>query len=136
MTRVMASMAWHVLEKSEFTCQELQLECLDETYAATRYISTSTSALTTTSQFALCRFRSFHHPDLPSLSAVMATSTPLDPFLRGSTSKKTRALLRVIILFTIAAAAVSARLFSVIRTYKDHHQLLQNTNPQIQDSRV
>lgn len=66
----------------------------------------------------------------------MATATPLDPFLRGSTSKKTRTLLRVIILFTIAAAAVSARLFSVIRTYKDHHQLLQDTNHQIQDSRV
>ncbi|EXJ74152.1 dolichyl-diphosphooligosaccharide-protein glycosyltransferase [Cladophialophora psammophila CBS 110553] len=45
----------------------------------------------------------------------MATSTPLDPFLRGSTSKNTRGLLRVIILLTIAAAAVSARLFSVIR---------------------
>jgi len=45
----------------------------------------------------------------------MAISTPLDPFLSGETSKKTRTLLRVIILFTIAAAAVSARLFSVIR---------------------
>ncbi|KAJ9500523.1 oligosaccharyl transferase stt3 subunit [Exophiala xenobiotica] len=45
----------------------------------------------------------------------MAVSTPLDPFLRGSTSKKTRGLLRIIILCTIAAAAVSARLFSVIR---------------------
>ncbi|KIX01576.1 uncharacterized protein Z518_09302 [Rhinocladiella mackenziei CBS 650.93] len=45
----------------------------------------------------------------------MAASTPLDPFLRGSTSKNTRGLLRIIILCTIAAAAVSARLFSVIR---------------------
>lgn len=45
----------------------------------------------------------------------MAASTPLDPFLRGSTSKNTRGLLRVTILLTIAAAAVSARLFSVIR---------------------
>ncbi|KAL2444697.1 Dolichyl-diphosphooligosaccharide-protein glycosyltransferase subunit stt3 [Exophiala dermatitidis] len=45
----------------------------------------------------------------------MAASTPLDPFLRGSTSKSTRGLLRIIILCTIAAAAVSARLFSVIR---------------------
>ncbi|KAG9784187.1 STT3 subunit of Oligosaccharyl transferase, partial [Aureobasidium melanogenum] len=44
----------------------------------------------------------------------MAASTPLDPFLRGSTSKSTRGLLRIIILCTIAAAAVSARLFSVI----------------------
>jgi len=45
----------------------------------------------------------------------MAVSTPLDPFLRGNTSKNTRGLLRIIILCTIAAAAVSARLFSVIR---------------------
>ncbi|KAK5084309.1 oligosaccharyl transferase stt3 subunit [Lithohypha guttulata] len=35
--------------------------------------------------------------------------------MEGSTSKSTRGLLRVIILCTIAAAAVSARLFSVIR---------------------
>ncbi|KAL6244487.1 oligosaccharyl transferase stt3 subunit [Rhinocladiella similis] len=45
----------------------------------------------------------------------MAVSTPLDPFLRGSTSKNTRGLLRIIILLTIAGAAVAARLFSVIR---------------------
>ncbi len=49
--------------------------------------------------------------------AIMAVSTPLDPFLRGNTSKNTRGLLRIIILCTIAAAAVSARLFSVIRTH-------------------
>lgn len=49
--------------------------------------------------------------------AVEATSTPLDPFLRGSTSQNTRGLLRIIILCTIAAAAVSARLFSVIRMF-------------------
>ncbi|KAK5071108.1 oligosaccharyl transferase stt3 subunit [Lithohypha guttulata] len=35
--------------------------------------------------------------------------------MEGSTSKSTRGLLRIIILCTIAAAAVSARLFSVIR---------------------
>ncbi|KIV85886.1 hypothetical protein PV11_01538 [Exophiala sideris] len=45
----------------------------------------------------------------------MAVSSPLDPLLRGSTSKNTRGLLRIIILVTIAAAAVAARLFSVIR---------------------
>ncbi|KIW48404.1 uncharacterized protein PV06_00992 [Exophiala oligosperma] len=45
----------------------------------------------------------------------MAVSTALDPFLRGSMSKNTRGLLRIIILLTIAGAAVSARLFSVIR---------------------
>ena len=74
--------------------------------------------------------RHFHSSKLPTavfpllqhlvssfLPAIMATSTPIDPLLRGSTSKNTRGLLRVIILLTIAAAAVSARLFSVIRAY-------------------
>jgi hypothetical protein len=46
----------------------------------------------------------------------MATTTAVDPLFRGTTSKNTRGLLRIIILCTIAAAAVSARLFSVIRT--------------------
>jgi dolichyl-diphosphooligosaccharide---protein glycosyltransferase len=49
--------------------------------------------------------------------AIMAASAPLDPLLRGKTSKNTRGLLRVTILLTIAAAAVSARLFSVIRMF-------------------
>lgn len=40
-----------------------------------------------------------------------------DHFLQGSSSKSTRGLLRIIILLTIAAAAVSARLFSVIREH-------------------
>ncbi len=47
----------------------------------------------------------------------MAVSTALDPFLRGRTSENTRGLLRIIILCTIAAAAVAARLFSVIRMH-------------------
>ena len=38
-----------------------------------------------------------------------------DIFLKGETGRNTRVLLRVIILVTIAAAAISARLFSVIR---------------------
>ncbi|KAI9798877.1 MAG: oligosaccharyl transferase stt3 subunit [Piccolia ochrophora] len=45
----------------------------------------------------------------------MAESSPLDPFLQGGTAKNTRNFLRVIILCTIAAAAVASRLFSVIR---------------------
>jgi dolichyl-diphosphooligosaccharide---protein glycosyltransferase len=45
----------------------------------------------------------------------MAEANSLQPFLKGETSKSTRGLLRIIILCTIAAAAVSARLFSVIR---------------------
>jgi dolichyl-diphosphooligosaccharide--protein glycosyltransferase len=39
----------------------------------------------------------------------------MDPLLRGNSGKSSRGLLRIIILCTIAAAAVSARLFSVIR---------------------
>ncbi|EON61972.1 hypothetical protein W97_01190 [Coniosporium apollinis CBS 100218] len=38
-----------------------------------------------------------------------------DQFLQGTTGRNTRGMLRVIILCTIAAAAVSSRLFSVIR---------------------
>lgn len=36
-------------------------------------------------------------------------------FFKGETGRNTRGLLRLIILVTIAAAAVSSRLFSVIR---------------------
>ncbi|CAD6573906.1 MAG: oligosaccharyl transferase stt3 subunit [Alectoria sarmentosa] len=41
----------------------------------------------------------------------------LEPFLKGDTGRNTRGLLRLIILCTIAAAAVASRLFSVIRTW-------------------
>ncbi|KAI9831918.1 MAG: oligosaccharyl transferase stt3 subunit [Sarea resinae] len=41
--------------------------------------------------------------------------TALDPFLKGNTGRNTRGLLRLIILCTIAAAAIASRLFSVIR---------------------
>ncbi|KAL1957995.1 hypothetical protein VTO42DRAFT_5207 [Malbranchea cinnamomea] len=44
----------------------------------------------------------------------MAT-TAIAPFLKGATGRNTRGLLRIIILTLIAAAAVSSRLFSVIR---------------------
>jgi dolichyl-diphosphooligosaccharide--protein glycosyltransferase len=44
----------------------------------------------------------------------MAQSS-LDVLLKGSSGKSTRGLLRIIILLTIAAAAVASRLFSVIR---------------------
>ena len=39
----------------------------------------------------------------------------LEPFLKGETARNTRGLLRLIILLTIAGAAVASRLFSVIR---------------------
>ncbi|CRG92163.1 dolichyl-diphosphooligosaccharide--protein glycosyltransferase [Talaromyces islandicus] len=42
-------------------------------------------------------------------------STGIDPFLKGNTGRNTRGLLRIVILCTIAAAAVASRLFSVIR---------------------
>ncbi|KAI9854322.1 MAG: oligosaccharyl transferase stt3 subunit [Vezdaea acicularis] len=45
----------------------------------------------------------------------MAVVTPVDPFLQGHTGRNTRGLLRLVILCTIAAAAVASRLFSVIR---------------------
>ena len=44
----------------------------------------------------------------------MAESS-LDVLLKGNSGRNTRGLLRIIILITIAAAAVSSRLFSVIR---------------------
>ena len=46
----------------------------------------------------------------------MAESSKFDVLLKGSSGRSTRGLLRIIILLTIAAAAVSSRLFSVIRT--------------------
>jgi dolichyl-diphosphooligosaccharide--protein glycosyltransferase len=46
----------------------------------------------------------------------MATVTEgYEFFLKGESGRSTRTVLRVVILLTIAAAAVSSRLFSVIR---------------------
>ena len=39
----------------------------------------------------------------------------LNPFLQGTSGRNTRGLLRLIILSTIAGAAIASRLFSVIR---------------------
>jgi len=41
--------------------------------------------------------------------------SPAKMFFQGETGRNTRGLLRLIILCTIAAAAVASRLFSVIR---------------------
>lgn len=46
----------------------------------------------------------------------MATAS-IEPFLKGETGRNTRGLLRLIILCTIAGAAVASRLFSVISTF-------------------
>ncbi|KAJ5936373.1 Dolichyl-diphosphooligosaccharide--protein glycosyltransferase subunit stt3 [Penicillium verhagenii] len=45
----------------------------------------------------------------------MAKFSSLDILLKGSSGESTRGLLRIVILLTIAAAAVASRLFSVIR---------------------
>jgi hypothetical protein len=45
------------------------------------------------------------------------TATTVDNLFEGSTGRNTRGLLRLVILCTIAAAAIASRLFSVIRTY-------------------
>lgn len=50
------------------------------------------------------------------ISATM-TATTVDTLFEGSTGRNTRGLLRLVILCTIAAAAIASRLFSVIRTY-------------------
>lgn len=42
---------------------------------------------------------------------------PFDVLLKGESGRNTRGLLRVLILCTVAAAAVSSRLFSVIREF-------------------
>lgn len=47
----------------------------------------------------------------------MAKFSSLDVLLKGSSGQSTRGLLRIIILLTIAAAAVASRLFSVIRMF-------------------
>lgn len=51
------------------------------------------------------------------------TATSVDPLFKGSTGRDTRGLLRLVILCTIAAAAVASRLFSVISTYSNEQQL-------------
>lgn len=45
------------------------------------------------------------------------SATFVEPFLKGDTGRNTRGLLRLIILCTIAAAAVASRLFSVISKF-------------------
>lgn len=49
------------------------------------------------------------------LTMAVASDNPAHVFFEGETGRNTRGLLRLIILCLIAAAAVSSRLFSVIR---------------------
>ena len=47
-------------------------------------------------------------------SQLIMAPASIEPFLKGDTGRNTRGLLRLIILCTIAGAAVASRLFSVI----------------------
>jgi len=49
------------------------------------------------------------------MAAEVASPGGADFFFKGESGRNTRGLLRLIILCTIAAAAVASRLFSVIR---------------------
>lgn len=51
----------------------------------------------------------------PISNTTMAMDPTVEPFFKGSTGRNTRGLLRLTILCLIAGAAVSSRLFSVIR---------------------
>lgn len=81
------------------------------------------------------------YPSSLSLLAIMADS-PVDVLLKGSSGRSARGLLRIIILVTIAAAAVSSRLFSVIRmclqflSYRLSNKATTNSNCVIQALRV
>lgn len=57
-----------------------------------------------------CNVSLFQPPILPSMAADES-----DQFIKQVSGRKTRGLLRVVILCLIAGAAVSSRLFSVIR---------------------
>ena len=59
--------------------------------------------------------RAFAYTARLHLLSMVAAS--IEPFLTGDTGRNTRGLLRLIILCTIAGAAVASRLFSVIRTF-------------------
>lgn len=51
-----------------------------------------------------------------------------DFFFKGESARNTRGLLRLIILCTIAAAAVASRLFSVIRFESIIHECMSTIN--------
>lgn len=58
---------------------------------------------------------SYWHQGLPFCLLAIMADAPVDMLLKGRSGSNIRGLLRIIILGTIAAAAVSSRLFSVIR---------------------
>ena len=64
-------------------------------------------------------FEDYYHRSINSVAASIMVAESLSPFLQGTSGQNTRGLLRIIILCTIAGAAVASRLFSVIREYLD-----------------
>jgi hypothetical protein len=67
------------------------------------------------------------HPIPPLINMAADHDNPADFFFKGETARNTRGLLRLIILCTIAAAAVASRLFSVIRFESIIHECMDNT---------
>jgi hypothetical protein len=65
----------------------------------------------------------------PPLILKMAATAQADPLFKKATSRNTRGLLRVIILALIAGAAVSSRLFSVIRFESIIHECESSWTP-------
>ena len=55
------------------------------------------------------------HVDVDCSSIPNLDPPTMDEFFKGQTGQSTRTVLRLVILLTVAAAAVSSRLFSVIR---------------------
>jgi hypothetical protein len=58
------------------------------------------------------------------MAAEVASPGGADFFFKGESGRNTRGLLRLIILCTIAAAAVASRLFSVIRFESIIHECM------------
>ena len=58
------------------------------------------------------------------MAADVASPGGADFFFKGESGRNTRGLLRLIILCTIAAAAVASRLFSVIRFESIIHECM------------
>lgn len=83
------------------------------------WVTTTTTLSSTIEPFNVTNTRpSLNSPtqrDTSNMAAEVASPGGADFFFKGESGRNTRGLLRLIILCTIAAAAVASRLFSVIR---------------------
>jgi hypothetical protein len=83
------------------------------------WVTTTTTLSSTIEPFNVTNTRPSLNPsskrDTPTMAAEVASPGGADFFFKGESGRNTRGLLRLIILCTIAAAAVASRLFSVIR---------------------